>query len=261
MASRETGEHSRLDAVNNAVRSEARQEHPAPSPVEMSNLDASMLMMRPNPASAEPPRSVSGHGISAVEAPISNTTPPLSGEALAPALATGSAQTQTDPAQAVDRFDQSSQPGNSLSIEPVSKLHEPAGLTLTITLLLTTGSRHPYRIDDKYLKKRNVETKNGDPLSISVYTLKELILREWRDEWETRPSSPSAIRLIFFGRLLDDNAALEECRLNKEGTPNVIHMTVKPQDAVDEEEATKKAASRADRDGNERTPGCRCLIL
>lgn len=48
-----------------------------------------------------------------------------------------------------------------------------------------------------------------DPFSISVYTLKELILREWREEWEAQPSSPSSIRLIYFGRLLDDKTALK----------------------------------------------------
>jgi hypothetical protein len=52
------------------------------------------------------------------------------------------------------------------------------------------------------------EAGRKDPFSISVYTLKELILREWRDEWEAKPSSPSSIRLIFFGRLLDDKVAL-----------------------------------------------------
>jgi len=84
-----------------------------------------------------------------------------------------------------------------------------------ITLLLTSGARHPYRLDEKYLTKRNVDvpgvTESGkkDPFSISVYTLKELILREWREEWEAQPSSPSSIRLIHFGRLLDDKTPLK----------------------------------------------------
>lgn len=86
---------------------------------------------------------------------------------------------------------------------------------LVITLLLTSGARHPYKIDERYLTKRNVaipgitEAGKKDPFSISVYTLKELILREWREEWETQPSSPSSIRLIYFGRLLDDKAVLK----------------------------------------------------
>ena len=84
-----------------------------------------------------------------------------------------------------------------------------------ITLLLTSGSRHPYKLDAKYLARRNVampdETENGqpDPFSISVYTLKELILREWRTDWEAKPASPSSIRLIYFGKLLDDKEQLK----------------------------------------------------
>jgi hypothetical protein len=106
---------------------------------------------------------------------------------------------------------------DSLSIEPTDA--EPSGSpdnpVCNITLLLPTGARHPYRIDEKYLSKRNVEvpdlTEAGhrDPFSISVYTLKELILREWRDEWDAKPASPSSIRLIHFGKLLDDKEQLK----------------------------------------------------
>jgi hypothetical protein len=93
------------------------------------------------------------------------------------------------------------------------------GLVCNITLLLTTGARHPYRIDERYLTKRNVNvpstTDEGkvDPFSISVYTLKELILREWRDEWDAKPASPSSIRLIHFGKLLDDKDQLKRAFL------------------------------------------------
>jgi hypothetical protein len=55
------------------------------------------------------------------------------------------------------------------------------GPTLMITLLLTTGARHPFKIDSKYLLKRNVDVQGNDPFNLSVYKLKELILREWRD--------------------------------------------------------------------------------
>jgi hypothetical protein len=89
------------------------------------------------------------------------------------------------------------------------------GPVCNITLLLTTGSRHPYKIDGRYLGKRNVvvpeQTESGqpDPFSISIYTLKELILREWRSDWEAKPASPSSIRLIHFGKLLDDKEPLK----------------------------------------------------
>jgi hypothetical protein len=57
---------------------------------------------------------------------------------------------------------------------------EDAGPSLAITLLLTTGSRHPFTIDGKYLRKQSVNVENDDPFAMSVYTLKELIWREWR---------------------------------------------------------------------------------
>ncbi|CZT12949.1 hypothetical protein WAI453_003339 [Rhynchosporium graminicola] len=147
---------------------------------------------------------------------------------------------------------------------PVPAVAE-AGTSLTITLLLGTGARHPYRIDEKYLTKRNVAvpgvTEGGrkDPFSISVYTLKELILREWREEWESQPSSPSSIRLIYFGRLLDDKTPLRDCKFNVE-TANVVHMTVRPQDIVDEEDASKSKALSREREGGEATAGCRCVV-
>ena len=86
--------------------------------------------------------------------------------------------------------------------------NESAGPTLLMTLLLTNGARHPFKLDSKYLAKRLVTVQNNDPFNLSVYKLKELILREWRDEWEAKPTSPSSIRLISFGKLLDDKGVL-----------------------------------------------------
>ncbi|KAJ5379062.1 hypothetical protein N7509_012181 [Penicillium cosmopolitanum] len=138
---------------------------------------------------------------------------------------------------------------------------EDTGPSLHITLLLTTGSRHPFTIDGKYLKKRAITVENNDPFAISVYTLKELIWREWRSDWETRPSSPSSIRLISFGKLLDDKSPLSDSKFNHDA-PNVVHMTVKPQEVVDEEDAKgAKAQYSREREASERSPGCRCVIL
>ncbi|KAK5658204.1 hypothetical protein OQA88_2179 [Cercophora sp. LCS_1] len=136
--------------------------------------------------------------------------------------------------------------GDSLSIEPSDP--QPAvdlePIVCTITLLLPTGARHPYKIDEKYLTKRSVEvpdsTEDGrkDPFSISVYKLKELILREWREEWEGKPASPSSIRLIFFGKLLDDKEQLKKYQFSVE-SPNIVHMSVRPPDMMEEDEAAK----------------------
>lgn len=131
--------------------------------------------------------------------------------------------------------------------------------SLTLTLLLTNGARHPYIINEKYLKKRNVNVENGNPVEMSIYTLKELIWREWREEWEVRPSSPSSIRLIYAGGMPGDSLRLSECKFQLGPTPHVVHMTVKPQDFIDEEEA-QKGGTRG-REGMERSPGCRCCTI
>ncbi|EER24193.1 hypothetical protein CPC735_055630 [Coccidioides posadasii C735 delta SOWgp] len=144
---------------------------------------------------------------------------------------------------------------------PSPKESEDAGIPLVITLLLTTGARHPFKIDGRYLRKREVNVPDNDPFAMSVYTLKELIWREWRSEWEPRPSSPSLIRLISFGKLLDDKAPLSDSKFNRDA-PNVVHMTVKPQDIVDEEDAkAPKGHYHRDREDGDRSPSCRCIIL
>ncbi|KAK3324776.1 ubiquitin-related domain-containing protein [Cercophora scortea] len=161
---------------------------------------------------------------------------------------------------------------DSLSIEPSSGAIATATATdssasrvCAITLLLPTGARHPYRIDEKYLSKRNVEipdvTESGqrDPFSISIYKLKELILREWRDEWDGKPASPSSIRLIHFGKLLDDKEQLKKYQFSAD-SPNVVHMSVKPAEMVEEDEAGKTKGTSQGGRSREGGGGC-CVIL
>jgi hypothetical protein len=101
-----------------------------------------------------------------------------------------------------------------LTIDPVEAQPNNGVFAVNIMLQLTNGARHPLRIDEKYLTKRNVtvtgKTEDGklDPSSITIYTLKELILRDWRNEWEEAPREPSSIRLIHFGKLLEDRNQL-----------------------------------------------------
>ncbi|KAJ5619921.1 hypothetical protein N7510_003905 [Penicillium lagena] len=202
--------------------------------------------------------------------------PSAGGESVAPVTATTTTQTiSTSPANAdvpqpsnapsmdvqepKPAVDLSSDPSDD--VEEAKEVEEDAGPSLSITLLLTTGSRHPFTIDGKYLRKRSVNVENYDPFAMSVYTLKELIWREWRSDWETRPSSPSFIRLISFGKLLDDKSPLADLKFSRDA-PNVVHMTVKPQEMVEEEDAKgAKAQYSRERDASERSPGCRCVIL
>ncbi|CAJ2512166.1 Uu.00g051810.m01.CDS01 [Anthostomella pinea] len=148
-----------------------------------------------------------------------------------------------------------------LTIDPVESPGGDAKPALGIMLLLPTGARHPFRIDEKYLTKRNVTvtdlTEDGkvDPSSITVYTLKELILRDWRREWDDPPREPTSIRLIHFGKMLSDRDQLSHYNFSQTAN-NIVHMTVKPQDLIDEEEAAKqvKTSSHGGRSG------C-CVIL
>lgn len=155
---------------------------------------------------------------------------------------------------------------DSLSIEPTDTTSKPSTAPETpvcqITLLLPTSARHPYKIDEKYLAKRNVVTPSltedgkSDPFSISVYTLKELILREWRPEWDTAPVSPGSIRLIFFGKLLDDKMPLKEYNFSHD-VSNIIHMSIKPPE-TDEDEQAKGGKSGS---GRGESAGCGCCII
>jgi hypothetical protein len=64
---------------------------------------------------------------------------------------------------------------------PAANPDNTNGPVLVIMLLLTSGARHPYKIEKKYLQKRKIDVENMDPYKISVYTLKELIWRDWRE--------------------------------------------------------------------------------
>jgi hypothetical protein len=154
----------------------------------------------------------------------SNAAIPAAGESAKVPLSSSNTEPTTATATSASGPESTSSPAitrlDSVAISPSTDdaqtpVVREAGPVLVITLLLTSGARHPYKIDEKYLTKRNVNvpgvTESGkkDPFSISVYTLKELILREWREEWEAQPSSPSSIRLIYFGRLLDDKTPLK----------------------------------------------------
>jgi hypothetical protein len=119
------------------------------------------------------------------------------------------------------------------------------------------------------------ESGKKDPFSISIYKLKELILREWRDEWDGKPASPSSIRLIFFGKMLDDKEQLKSMFLSccwldlmltlveyhfSAESPNIVHMSVRPPDMLEEDEAAKGKTSSREGRSREGGGGC-CVIL
>lgn len=170
------------------------------------------------------------------------------------------AHTADDPQPVTRTYTTAIGPSSDSPVIP-AKEGETSGPVLTVTLLLTSGARHPFRLDNKYLAKRNVEVPDHDVFNLSVYKLKELILREWREEWEAKPSNPNYIRLISMGKLLDDKASLKDYKFGHD-SPNVLHMTIKPQDYVEDEDAKGgKSTLSGNRDSEGRSPGCRCVIM
>ncbi|KAM0717245.1 hypothetical protein Q7P37_007097 [Cladosporium fusiforme] len=146
---------------------------------------------------------------------------------------------------------------------------DPSVPALRITLMLTTGARHAYTISQKYLTSRKVTavdaSGNFDPREMSGYKLKELIWTDWRAEWEARPRDPSSIRLIIMGRMIDDKVALKDLPFSLPSA-NVVHMTIKPADLLDDEaeggaKSGSKGSIRANNSGEEGGAGCRCVIL
>jgi hypothetical protein len=168
---------------------------PNPTPVEMSNLEASSsAQQRPSlDKPAGPARTDTTTALEQSTHPPPFAPPPIPETAAVPVSRT---------------FSTAIGPSSDSPVVP-SKDEEATGPTLLITLLLTSGARHPFKLDSKYLNKRHVTVLDNDPFNLSVYKLKELILREWREEWESKPASPSSIRLISFGKLLDDKAPLK----------------------------------------------------
>jgi len=147
-------------------------------PVEMSNLGT------PIAGSQEPAESASGATAQAnkekenvIPAAESSTQPtPLS------------PFTSYSPSEPLPSHPTLSREHTVPAIGPASDTPSPmlthaasTGPQLIITLLLHTGARHPYRIDERYLKKRNVNVADNNPVNMSVYTLKELIWRDWRE--------------------------------------------------------------------------------
>jgi hypothetical protein len=134
------------------------------------------------------------------------------------AATSAQAQTHSDARPYRSRLD-STAIGPSIPVdEPVASLatSPSANPGLQVTLLLSQqGTKFTYKIDSRYLERRGVvlegtdEEGRKDPLSVSIYTVKELLLREWREEeWGAKPQSPTSIRMIYFGRMLGDKDLL-----------------------------------------------------
>lgn len=161
---------------NGPLPTTTNESQPFSGPVETAN----------NAASEQSPQQTTENAVTA------DTKPAEGGESAAPTASTTTNDTtvasSNDAAQTT--AEKTKEPSPEAAGTHAKEVEDPkdeqpkededSGPSLVITLLLTSGSRHPFKIDGKYLRKQSVNVENNDPFAMSVYTLKELIWREWR---------------------------------------------------------------------------------
>ena len=83
--------------------------------------------------------------------------------------------------------------------EEAAAEEEEEGPSLSVTLLLTSGARHLFHIDARFLRKESISAPNDDPFEMSVYALKELIWGDWHSGMchHPFPSFQSSIHLLY----------------------------------------------------------------
>ncbi|KAL8988467.1 MAG: hypothetical protein Q9177_002462 [Variospora cf. flavescens] len=244
-ASLERGYPARDDAQSTAHIELTEMDEPPPAAVPQN----SQWPLNPGATEAiQESQALQSGKANSPEIPSTPTTVPLSTPIREPLIITSANPApENDPAAPYPLTREKTGPAIGPPLDkpaPNPQESDLVGFSLLITLLLTSGARHPYKIDEKYLKKRNVNVDSNNPVNMSVYTLKELVWREWREGNDSITEQRS-----------------QNCRFEAGLAPHVVHMTVKPQDIVDEEDAKIAKTGSRDRDGDERSPACRCVIL
>jgi hypothetical protein len=152
-------------------RTEISQEEFSSSPVEMKTLPSSSDAPTAANTTAQPSEPTTA-GPSEIVVPHTSETIPAQSSQAAATAATLPAPLNRSETEAI---------GPSTDT-PAAVPDSSNGPVVVIMLLLpSTGARHPYKIDERYLRKRNVVVDDMDPYNINVYTLKELIWRDWRE--------------------------------------------------------------------------------
>ncbi|KAK9446836.1 uncharacterized protein V1518DRAFT_422764 [Limtongia smithiae] len=118
----------------------------------------------------------------------------------------------------------------SLDDDKATTADAAADATLTISLLFVSGARVALAIDARYMRTHALlpDSIPLEPEALSVHALRECIYADWVSAWGDRPAAPEYIRLIHFGRLLDDAATLGASQLSRDNPYNVLHLSVRP---------------------------------
>ncbi|PFH47967.1 hypothetical protein AMATHDRAFT_66410 [Amanita thiersii Skay4041] len=126
-----------------------------------------------------------------------------------------------------------------------------------ITFLLITGRRR---------------TMSFDP-ETTIGRVKELVWNTWPEEWQNeRPPAPSYLRLLYLGKMLQDDDTLTKLKLptSHQQSPQatIIHLSIRPYAPPGEGDGIKKKrrmsirSASAREDPNESSSGCcnGCII-
>ena len=175
-------------------REEAQPILSTPAPTNMASTDG--IMNTTNLPESHSLSSPTPNPLADPSQPTDKTPSPSDATTQAPPISTGFVvptsslpvpqqehdigRTETTPAADTETAD--AETANAEAAEPNADTAsaDVTSTVLFLTLLLTSNARHVFTLDDKYLKSRGVVVKNDDPLNLSVYTLKELIWRDWR---------------------------------------------------------------------------------
>lgn len=95
-----------------------------------------------------------------------------------------------------------SRPG-SVSSPPVPVPSVP----VHITLLLVSGLRVPVIVDSDFISSH--ELQSDAPHSLLIGSVKSALFSDWKEEWGIAPVSPANIRLIHYGKVLDDSQTVQ----------------------------------------------------
>jgi hypothetical protein len=159
------------------VRNENTQDDLSSSPVEMRTLPPSGAASDAANTTAQAPETTTTTTTSPPEIAVPHTS-----ETIPAQDSQAAAQPSTKPTPPANLTRAETEAIGPSTDTPAAVPDNSNGPVVVIMLLLpSTGARHPYKIDERYLKKREVNPEDMDPYNITVYTLKQLIWRDWRD--------------------------------------------------------------------------------
>lgn len=111
---------------------------------------------------------------------------------------------------------------------------------------------------------------NFDP-EITVGRMKELVWSMWPSDWTepTQPPSPSYLRILHAGRILQDDTTLSSNNLpvaTAPTNPTVIHISVRSYSIRAEDDPKKgsnlhPSRTRSRGAGQDEVGGCKCIIM